>query len=60
MQSAVAGIHDARRYDLNTPVMLAGDVNLDVFRGPAASAISKAQFQDTVQILTCPQRLTRS
>jgi endonuclease/exonuclease/phosphatase family metal-dependent hydrolase len=38
-------LEDARQYNLNTPVVLAGDFNLDVSRGPAAAAISKGQFQ---------------
>ncbi len=39
-------LEDARRYDANTPIVLAGDFNLDVSGGPAASAISRAQFQN--------------
>jgi endonuclease/exonuclease/phosphatase family metal-dependent hydrolase len=39
-------LEDGRQYNLNTPVVLAGDFNLDVSRGPAAAAISKGQFQD--------------
>jgi endonuclease/exonuclease/phosphatase family metal-dependent hydrolase len=39
-------LNDARQYDSNSPVVLAGDFNLDASREPAASAISKAQFQD--------------
>jgi endonuclease/exonuclease/phosphatase family metal-dependent hydrolase len=37
---------DARRYEWDTPILLAGDFNLDLFRGPAAASISRAQFQD--------------
>lgn len=40
-------LQDAQQYNLNMPVVLAGDFNLDASRGPAASAISKAQFRDT-------------
>jgi endonuclease/exonuclease/phosphatase family metal-dependent hydrolase len=39
-------LEDARQYNLNTPVVLAGDFNLDVSEGRAAAAISKRQFQD--------------
>jgi len=39
-------LDDARRYDPNTPVVLAGDFNLDVSGGAAAAAISRAQFLD--------------
>src|SRR6201993_4285399 len=34
-------LEDARQYNLNTPVLLAGDFNLDVSTGSAAAAISK-------------------
>jgi endonuclease/exonuclease/phosphatase family metal-dependent hydrolase len=37
---------DAMRYNSDTPILLAGDFNLDASRGPAAAAISHAQFQD--------------
>jgi endonuclease/exonuclease/phosphatase family metal-dependent hydrolase len=40
-------LEDARQYNLNTPVVLAGDFNLDVSTGSAAAAISKGQFQDS-------------
>jgi endonuclease/exonuclease/phosphatase (EEP) superfamily protein YafD len=39
-------LSDARRYDGNTPIVFAGDFNLDVSSGPAAVAIRQAQFQD--------------
>jgi endonuclease/exonuclease/phosphatase family metal-dependent hydrolase len=39
-------LNDARRYDGNTPIVLAGDLNLDVSGGPASTAISRAQFLD--------------
>jgi len=39
-------LKDAWQYNLNKPIVLAGDFNLDVSRGPAAAAISKGQFQD--------------
>ena len=38
-------LRDSRRYESNTPILLAGDFNLDVSKGPAASAITQAQFQ---------------
>ena len=39
-------LDDTRRYNCNTPILLTGDFNLDVSNGPAASTISRAQFQD--------------
>jgi endonuclease/exonuclease/phosphatase family metal-dependent hydrolase len=39
-------LDDAGRYDGNTPIVLAGDLNLDASGGPAATAIGRAQFQD--------------
>jgi endonuclease/exonuclease/phosphatase family metal-dependent hydrolase len=39
-------LEDTRRYDASAPVVLAGDLNLDVSGGPASTAISQAQFQD--------------
>ena len=39
-------LEDAGRYDGNTPIVLAGDLNLDASAGPAATAIGRAQFQD--------------
>jgi len=39
-------LDDARQYNWVTPILLAGDFNLDVSAGRAASAISRAQFQD--------------
>jgi endonuclease/exonuclease/phosphatase family metal-dependent hydrolase len=39
-------LEDARQYNSNAPVLLAGDFNLDVSSGPAATAINQAQFQD--------------
>jgi endonuclease/exonuclease/phosphatase family metal-dependent hydrolase len=36
----------ARRYRGNTPILLAGDFNLDASRGLHATAIGRAQFQD--------------
>ena len=40
-------LDDAERYSRDTPILLTGDFNLDVSDGPAATAISRAQFQDT-------------
>jgi endonuclease/exonuclease/phosphatase family metal-dependent hydrolase len=39
-------LDDAKQYNWITPILLAGDFNLDVSAGRAASAISRAQFQD--------------
>jgi endonuclease/exonuclease/phosphatase family metal-dependent hydrolase len=40
-------LQDARQYGADTPILLAGDFNLDVSNGTAASVIRRAQFQDT-------------
>jgi endonuclease/exonuclease/phosphatase family metal-dependent hydrolase len=39
-------LQDARRYDASTPMLLAGDFNLDVSGGTASTAIRQAQFRD--------------
>jgi len=39
-------LDDARQYNSETTILLAGDFNLDVSQAAAASAISHAQFQD--------------
>jgi endonuclease/exonuclease/phosphatase family metal-dependent hydrolase len=39
-------LDDARQYNWDTFILLAGDFNLDVSQAAAASAISRAQFQD--------------
>jgi endonuclease/exonuclease/phosphatase family metal-dependent hydrolase len=39
-------LDDARQYNWDTTILLAGDFNLDVSHSAAASAISRAQFQD--------------
>ena len=39
-------LDDATQYNRDTTILLAGDFNLDVSQAPAASAISRAQFQD--------------
>src|ERR1700687_2359377 len=39
-------LDDARQYIWDTTILLAGDFNLDVSHAAAASAISRAQFQD--------------
>jgi len=39
-------LEDARRYDTSTPIVLAGDLNLDVSREPASTAISQTKFLD--------------
>ena len=41
-------LEDARRYSSDTPILLAGDFNLDVTGGQAAAAISRAHFQDAL------------
>ena len=38
-------LDDAGRYKLDTPIVLAGDFNLDTARSAAAAAVSRAQFQ---------------
>jgi len=37
---------DSRQYSARTPILLAGDFNLDVSGGAVATAIRRAQFQD--------------
>jgi endonuclease/exonuclease/phosphatase family metal-dependent hydrolase len=37
---------DSKRHTSNTAVLLTGDFNMDVSQGPAADAITRAQFQD--------------
>jgi endonuclease/exonuclease/phosphatase family metal-dependent hydrolase len=52
-------LHDGRRYDWDTPILLVGDFNLDLSGGPAAASISRAQFQDAFadhQVPTTPSR----
>jgi endonuclease/exonuclease/phosphatase family metal-dependent hydrolase len=39
-------LEDSRRHSSNTDVLLTGDFNMDVSQGPAAGAITHAQFQD--------------
>jgi endonuclease/exonuclease/phosphatase family metal-dependent hydrolase len=39
-------LEDARRYSTSTPIVLAGDLNLDVFSGPASTLVNREQFQD--------------
>jgi endonuclease/exonuclease/phosphatase family metal-dependent hydrolase len=39
-------LDDAGQYGRTTPILLAGDFNLDASGGSAASAVSRAQFQD--------------
>jgi endonuclease/exonuclease/phosphatase family metal-dependent hydrolase len=39
-------LEDSKRHSLNTAVLLTGDFNMDVSQGPAAAAITRAQFQD--------------
>src|SRR5258708_22129071 len=37
-------LEDARRYDISTPIVLAGDLNLDVSREPASTPITQTHF----------------
>jgi len=39
-------LEDSKRHTSNTAVLLTGDFNMDVSQGPAAGAITRAQFQD--------------
>ena len=39
-------LEDTERHSPNTAVLLTGDFNMDVSQGPAAGAITRAQFQD--------------
>jgi endonuclease/exonuclease/phosphatase family metal-dependent hydrolase len=39
-------LSDAKRFTWDTPILLTGDFNIDASAGPAAGAISRAQFQD--------------
>lgn len=39
-------LEDARQYSADTPILLAGDLNLDASGGNIAAAISQAQFRD--------------
>jgi endonuclease/exonuclease/phosphatase family metal-dependent hydrolase len=41
-------LEDTWRYSSDRPILLAGDFNLDVSGGPAATAIGHAQFQDAL------------
>ena len=42
-------VQDARRYDGNTPIILAGDFNLDVAEGQAASMIDTGRFENPLR-----------
>jgi len=53
-------LEDSRRYNARTPILLAGDFNLDVSGGIVAMAISRAQFQDAFRnqhVRTTPDSL---
>jgi endonuclease/exonuclease/phosphatase family metal-dependent hydrolase len=39
--------NDARAYEVDTPIILAGDLNMDVSRSAAAAAARQAQFQSS-------------
>ena len=41
-------LEDSKRHSSNTAVLLTGDLNMDVSHGPAAAAITRAQFQDAL------------
>jgi endonuclease/exonuclease/phosphatase family metal-dependent hydrolase len=50
-------LHDARRYDWDTPILLAGDFNLDLSRGSGVASMSRAQFENAFasqQVPTTP------
>lgn len=51
-------LNDSLRYKSTTPILLAGDLNLDVSRSVAANAIRQAQFLSTAS--TEPVRTTPS
>jgi endonuclease/exonuclease/phosphatase family metal-dependent hydrolase len=53
-------LHDARRYDWNTPILLTGDFNLDLSGGSASASISRAQFQDAFANQHVPTTPARS
>jgi endonuclease/exonuclease/phosphatase family metal-dependent hydrolase len=53
-------LDDAQRYHSKTPIVLAGDFNLDVSGGAGATALSRAQFYDGFSnhhVPTTPQSL---
>jgi endonuclease/exonuclease/phosphatase family metal-dependent hydrolase len=47
-------LHDARRFDGSTPVILAGDLNLDVNRGEANSDFSREHFDSPFMVRQIP------
>jgi endonuclease/exonuclease/phosphatase family metal-dependent hydrolase len=53
-------LHDARRYDWDRPILLAGDFNLDLSVGPSSISISRAQFQDAFANQPMPTTPARS
>jgi endonuclease/exonuclease/phosphatase family metal-dependent hydrolase len=53
-------LEDARRYEVGTPIVLAGDFNFDVSGGSASTAIRQAQFQDAFANQHGPRHRTRS
>jgi endonuclease/exonuclease/phosphatase family metal-dependent hydrolase len=53
-------LNDARRYDRDTPILLAGDFNLDLSGGPAAASIGRAQFQNAFADQQAPTTPARS
>jgi endonuclease/exonuclease/phosphatase family metal-dependent hydrolase len=42
-------LDDARRFNFDTPIVLAGDLNLDASRSAAADAVRRAQFRFVLQ-----------
>ena len=53
-------LEDSRQYNARTPVLLAGDFNLDASDATVASAISRGQFQDAFRnqhVRTTPDSL---
>ena len=50
-------LNDSLRYKSATPILLAGDLNLDVSRSVAADALRQAQFLSTHRRSLCERRL---
>jgi endonuclease/exonuclease/phosphatase (EEP) superfamily protein YafD len=52
--------NDARTYKSDTPIILAGDLNMDASRSAAAAAARQAQFQSSFTDRPVPTTPTRS
>ena len=53
-------LQEAHQYSANTPILLAGDFNLDASRGKIAEAMNRARFQDSLangHLATTPNTL---